>query len=312
MRAMLDSGQIEAAAIADPSGDMLEAARQLAPAAEAATDLDGLLTHDLDGVVIATPSALHAQQALQALEAGIAVFCQKPLGRSAREVEAVVAAANAGDRLLGVDLSYRRTDGMQRIKDLLRNGDLGEVFAADLIFHNAYGPDKPWFYDKALAGGGCVMDLGVHLIDLALWALDYPEVAHVASSLMAGGRPLEADASAVEDYALATLTLAQGTVIRVACSWRLQAGCEAVIGASFYGTSGGAAMHNVDGSFYTFTADRFHGIKRETLAGPENDWGGRAATDWARQLNDNPRFDNDCRHLVEVARVLDQIYGRDG
>jgi predicted dehydrogenase len=48
------------------------------------------------------------------------------------------------------------------------------VFAVDLVFHNAYGPDKPWFYDPELSGGGCVMDLGVHLVDLALWSLDFP------------------------------------------------------------------------------------------------------------------------------------------
>jgi predicted dehydrogenase len=49
------------------------------------------------------------------------------------------------------------------------------VRAVDLTFHNAYGPDKPWFYDPAQSGGGCVMDLGVHLVDLALWTLGWPK-----------------------------------------------------------------------------------------------------------------------------------------
>jgi predicted dehydrogenase len=51
------------------------------------------------------------------------------------------------------------------------------------------GPDKPWFYDPDLSGGGCVMDLGVHLVDLALWSLDFPRVTSVSSSLMAKGAP---------------------------------------------------------------------------------------------------------------------------
>src|SRR5215218_9099775 len=102
-----------------------------------------------DGIVIATPSALHAAQSIQALKAGAAVFCQKPLGRNAAEVEAVLAAATSADRLLGVDLSYRFTEGMRKIREQVRSGALGDIYAVNLIFHNAYGPDKAWFYDRA-------------------------------------------------------------------------------------------------------------------------------------------------------------------
>jgi len=61
-------------------------------------------------------------------------------------------------------------------------------YLADLIFHNAYGPDKPWFYDRTLSGGGCVIDLGIHLVDLALWNLDFPKVMNVTSRLFAPGQ----------------------------------------------------------------------------------------------------------------------------
>ncbi|MBT9370886.1 Gfo/Idh/MocA family oxidoreductase [Rhizobium sp. CSW-27] len=310
MQAMLETGHVEAVALADPSPEMAAAAESLAPDARVVADLDALLAEGLDGVVIATPSALHAGQAIRALEAGVAVFCQKPLGRSAAEVATVVEAARASDRLLGVDLSYRETEAMQRIKGLLNGGELGTVFAAELTFHNAYGPDKPWFYDRTLSGGGCVADLGVHLVDLALWALDFPQVEQVSSCLLAGGQPVDAGSSMVEDYAVATLTLAGGTVIRLACSWRLQAGCDAIINASFYGTQGGASLQNVDGSFYTLTADRFQGTTRELLAGPQDDWGGKAAQAWVRQLVQSPAYDRDCAHLIDAAGVLDRIYGR--
>jgi len=308
MEAMLQADAIEAAAVADPSAEMSAAARALAPGAELAGGLDDLLGMDLDGLVIATPSALHAEQAVAALERGVAVFCQKPLGRSAAEARAVVEAARKADSLLSVDLSYRFTDGARRIRELVRGGELGHVFAADLVFHNAYGPDKPWFYDAALSGGGCVMDLGVHLVDLALWMLDFPEVERVESTLLATGAPLAP--GAVEDYAVASLTLAGGASVRLACSWRLPAGCEAEISAAFYGRSGGAALRNVDGSFYDFAADRFSGCTRERLASPPDAWGGRAAQDWARRLSAGARFDPAAERLVDVARVLDRIYGR--
>jgi predicted dehydrogenase len=260
--------------------------------------------------VIATPSALHAEQSVRALEAGAAVFCQKPLGRTAAEVARVVDAARAADRLLAVDLSYRCTEGMRRIRERVRAGALGRVHAVDLVFHNAYGPDKPWFYDPALSGGGCMMDLGVHLVDLALWTLDFPAVASVSSHLSAGGDALGPDPVRVEDFGVATLVLEGGAVVRIACSWNLNAGRDAAISAEFYGTEGGAALRNVDGSFYDFRAEAYRGTSAEALAEPPDGWGGRAVVEWARRLGAGDGFDPDAARLVEVARVLDRIYGR--
>lgn len=311
MKAILESRMVEAVAVADPSAEMAQEARMLAPDARIVADLDELLDHQLDGVVIATPSAAHAQQSIRALEAGVAVFCQKPLGRTAFEVKAVVDAAKAGDKLLGVDLSYRYTTGMQQIREIIRANALGKVFAADLTFHNAYGPDKPWFYDRKLSGGGCVIDLGVHLIDLALWCFDFPPVTSVSSELRSGGERL-GGGSQIEDYASATMTLASGEIIRLTCSWGLQAGCDAVISAKFFGTQGGASFRNVDGSFHDFTAERLSGTSRETLTVPPEEWGGRAAVDWTRRLAEGQRYDVASQELIAVAEAIDRIYQAGG
>ena len=310
MEAMLAAGQVEAAAVADPADAAAEAARALAPGALVAESFQDLLDMQLDGIVIATPNALHADQAIQALRAGCAVFCQKPLGRSAAESLAVVDAARASDRLLCVDLSYRFTDAMRRIREEARQGTLGRLFSADLTFHNAYGPDKPWFYDGALSGGGCLIDLGVHLVDLALWMLDFPEVVSASGALYAKGRRLQPGDPAVEDYAVATLELEGGRTARIACSWNLHAGCDAVISAAFHGDGGGARFANVGGSFYDFRAERLQATAHESLAEPPDAWGGRAAVDWARRLARGDRFDPEAERLVQVAQVLDQIYGR--
>ncbi|MFC0385752.1 Gfo/Idh/MocA family protein [Muricoccus vinaceus] len=310
MAAILASGAAEAVGIADPSPEMAAEAAKLAPEARVVVGIDDLLALRPDGIVIATPSALHAAQSIQALEAGAAVFCQKPLGRSAEETRAVVDAARRADRLLSVDLSYRHTEAMRRIRELVRSGEIGRPYAVDLVFHNAYGPDKPWFRDPALSGGGCVMDLGVHLVDLALWVLDFPEVTGATGALFAGGEPLAGRTDRVEDFAVATLTLGSGAVVRLACSWNLHAGQDAVIEAAFHGTTGGAAMRNQGGSFFDFTAERFRGTARETLATPPDDWGGRAAADWAARLAAGVRFDPAAGELATVAAVLDRIYGR--
>ena len=306
MAAMLATGAVEAVAYADPSPEMAAEAAALAPGARQVDDLDALLALEPDGVVIATPSALHADQSVRALEAGAAVFCQKPLGRNAVEAARVVDAARRANRLLGVDFSYRYTSGMQAIAALIRGGELGRVFAADLTFHNAYGPDKPWFYDRALSGGGCVMDLGVHLVDLALWVLGFPAVeGAVAAQLFAGGAPLTGDA--VEDYASAQFRIGNAAV-RLTCSWRLAAGQDAVIEASFYGTDGGATFRNVGGGFYDFEATRFRGTRRETLASGTEEWGARAAVAWAERLARGERFGAETEELVAVSQVLDGVY----
>jgi predicted dehydrogenase len=150
------------------------------------------------------------------------------------------------------------------------------------------------------------MDLGVHLIDLLLWLLDFPELSEVHANLLAGGAP--ADPTAVEDYATAQLTLAGGVVARLACSWRLQAGREAVIEATFYGERGGASLRNVGGSFYDFEARRFNGTASEVLVSPPDEWGGRAAAAWAERLARDPSFDPAAGQLVDVARAIDRIY----
>lgn len=311
MQALLEEGAGVAAALADPNPEARQRALALAPGARVVRDLDGLLGLDLDGIVIATPSALHAEQSIAVLEAGLPVFCQKPLGRHAGEVHRVLSAAREARRRLGVDLSYRHTEALNQLRSLVQAGELGQIHAIDLTFHNAWGPDKSWFRDPALSGGGCVVDLGIHLVDAALWLLDQPEVVEVRSRLYQRGRLLPPDPEVVEDFAVAELVLEGGCVVRLACSWNLPAGCEALIGVSAYGTHGGAGLRNVDGSFYDFVAERWRGVHTERLAEPPDAWGGRALVEWARAIARDPEFhEGDCAGYLEVAHTLDRIYGR--
>lgn len=305
LEAIAQSGCVEIAGVTDPSPGMVEEARRMAPSAVAADSLEDLLALGLDGIVIATPSALHADQSITAMRHGCAVFCQKPLGRNAHETRNVVEAARSANLLLGVDLSYRFVSAMRSVHRLCIEGALGRVYAADLVFHNAYGPDKAWFYERAKSGGGCVIDLGIHLVDQALWNLGFPGVTRVTARTYSKGGSAR---DAVEDYCEARLDLETGATVRVACSWKLSAGCDAVIRGSFCGTEGGAAFSNVSGSFYDFIAERFEGTRKEVLYTGSEPWGGRAAVDWARRLSAQHRYDPEVEHVTKVAEVLDRIY----
>jgi len=303
------SGAAEAVALYEPEPSALQAAQAFAPDAYVCSSYAQLLEQAVDGVVIATPSALHASQSMAALERGLHVFCQKPLGRNASEVLRLVEAAHKYDCLLGVDLSYRRTRAVEQLARHVHSGALGTIFAVNLVFHNAYGPDKAWFYDARQSGGGALMDLGTHLVDLALWVLDFPQVQQLNSQLYHAGRPLVTPHhERVEDYAAAQFTLSTGAVVQLACSWRLHAGTDCVIAVDFFGSAGGVGLRNHAGSFYDFYVHTFQRTGSRLLAEPPDAWSGRALLDWARELQRAPCYDARCERLIDTAALIDRIY----
>ena len=305
----LDPATFEVAALAENDPTRLQSAAEAYPDAIATQSVDAILDADLDGVVIATPNGLHAQQAIACLERGIAVFCQKPLATNLADVERVVAAARRADRLLGIDFCYRHVSGMHELRRRLQAGEIGDVLAVDLTFHNAYGPDKSWCQDRRLAGGGCLMDLGVHLLDLALWLQGMPPTERVRSRLFAQGVPVQAG-DAVEDLAFAEFIQANGAVVRLACSWHAHIGQGAIIQIAIAGTRGGAQWANIDGSFYDFQLDLIHGTNRERLSGRDanDDWGPRALQMWLEQLRTGHRFDPEANDIVRSAALIEEVY----
>lgn len=297
-----------AAAICDVEKTNADGALQVSPDAKMCDDLTSLLTKDVDGVVIATPSALHAKQSIECLQAGKAVFCQKPLGRNLNETRRIVDEARRADRLLGVDYSYRYTQGMQAIKRLVEEEAFGKVYAIEAVFHNAYGPDKSWFYDPELSGGGCLMDLGSHMIDLVMWLLNFPGTKVLSSAVLSKGKPISSHWGEVEDYASAELSTANGVNVRVGCSWKLPIGKDAEISLKLYGTNGGACFYNVDGSFYDFQCEKYDGTATTVLTTPPEDWGAQAIRRWARKLASDPGYSKEAEELIKTAAVLEDIY----
>jgi predicted dehydrogenase len=309
MQSLAAAGRAEVVGAADPDPAARAAVTATLAQVEVVADLQSLLALELDGIVIATPSALHADQAITALQQGVAVYCQKPLARTATETAHVVAAARRADRLLGVDLCYRHTDAAVALRDVVTGGALGAVYAVELVFHNAYGPDKPWFTQRRLSGGGCLVDLGTHMIDLALWLTKSSSAEIVSARLLAGGTPLSREADEVEDFAIAQLDASSGATVRLACSWFLPAGRDCVFECTLYGTDGAVSMRNQGGSFYDFVAERFTGTTAESLTAPGDDWGARGISAWAQRLATDNRFDPAAADEFEsLAGVLDGIY----
>lgn len=305
LRSVVQSGAARAAAIFDIDPEQQARACAIASGARPANSFEALLDSELDGLVIATPNSAHERQALAALDRGIAVFCQKPLALDAAGARRVVDAAQRNDRLVAADFCYRHTAAVSAMKTLLKNHDLGDIYAAELAFHNAYGPDREWYYDSTRSGGGCVLDLGIHLIDLVLWLLDDFAVCDLTAKLH---RPRTSAGYGAEDYATIQFNTRGGAAVSIVCSWRLHTAGDAHIFAGLYGTDGGVELTNVNGSFYDFSATHINQRRAIILASPPDDWSGRAILDWIGKLNEKPGFDRAAEHIVDVAKVIDRIY----
>ncbi len=302
------AADIEVAALADSDPGRLQAASAAYSDAAASEDFEQMLSEDLDAIVIATPNGLHAAQAIASLEREIAVFCQKPIATTLRDVEAIVDSARRNDRALGVDFCYRHVAGMHELRRRLLDGAIGEVVGIDLTFHNAYGPDKSWCQNYPLAGGGCLMDLGVHLIDLALWLQDMPPMERVRSRMFTRGAPVQGRGDALEDLAYAEFIQANGAMVRLACSWHAHIGRPAIIEVALTGTRGGAMLTNVDGSFYDFDLQLFRGTNCERLGSYPDDWGPRSLRQWLAQLQVDAGFDAAAANYIRSAALIEEVY----
>jgi predicted dehydrogenase len=128
----------------------------------------------------------------------------------------------------------------------------------------------------------------------------------VSADLFAAGERLARPG--LEEHAVATLRFPDGAVARIACSWNLHAGRDAVIAVDLHGTEGGLSMANVAGSFHDFEARHHRGTASDVIARPPDDWGGRAAAHWAKGLARGDGFDPRTLRLVTLSETLDRLY----
>ncbi len=128
----------------------------------------------IDAVVIGTPNALHAPQAIACLEAGKHVLVEKPMARTLAEAEAMNAAAAASGASLMVAHCWRFHPDVRALRGRIERGELGRVVKTrGYGVHAGWGP-AGWFTDPELAGGGALVDMGVHAIDTARYLLGDP------------------------------------------------------------------------------------------------------------------------------------------
>jgi predicted dehydrogenase len=172
-------------------------------------DADVFEDEEIDAVIVCTPSHLHEEQAIGALEAGKHVLVEKPLALTAAGAERVIRAAERSGRHLLVAMNNRYRPDVQALLPFARGGELGELFftKAGWLNRKVRVARPTWRQRRETAGGGALMDLGVQVLDLVLWLMDYPKAARIVAHMH------QAEGLEVEDSAALMLVLEAGPVI---------------------------------------------------------------------------------------------------
>lgn len=202
---------VQLAALCDNDSAKARALAQRFGVRDTCTDVEELLElPDLDGVVVATPNHLHEIHVLSALRARKHVLCERPLGLNARAVERVLAAAEKAKRVLMVANNHRYRHDAQALDAFLRGGELGKVRAVRAGSYRRRMQQAPWRLRRAEAGGGAFLELGLPLLDLAGWLLDFPRVVRVSAQMeRARG------ANAVEEAAIVLIECQGGFTVTI-------------------------------------------------------------------------------------------------
>ena len=146
-----------------------------------------LAQDDIDAVSIAVPNFLHMPVAVAALEAGKHVLIEKPLARNTEEGKLMVEAAARNNRILAVSFQRRTRHDVEIVRDQIAAGSLGRVYYSKAYWMRRSGIPGlgSWFTSKEAAGGGPLIDLGVHVLDMALYMLGNPIVTTVSAATYA-------------------------------------------------------------------------------------------------------------------------------
>lgn len=247
-------------AVCDLNLDRAESAAEKFGAQRAYDSVDQLLADDaVDAVSVCTWNNTHAQFAIAALEAGKHVLVEKPLSRTYAEAQAVEEAAAASDRVLQVGFVRRHSPNCKVLKSFIDAGELGEIYYAKASCIRRMGNPGGWFANKEISGGGPLIDIGVHVIDLCWYLMGSPRAVTVSANAYTklGNRAnittlprykaadYDPEQNTVEDMVNAAIRFEGGASLLLETSYSLHAAKNA-LNVSVYGDKGGAELEPLE------------------------------------------------------------------
>ncbi len=285
-------------------------------------ELDGL-----DAVSVAVPTFLHAPIAIAALERGLHVLSEKPIARNEAEARSMVQAARQANRVLDVGFNHRQRGDIQELKEVIDAGRLGRPYYAKAWWLRRSGipGEGTWFTTSEFAGGGPLVDIGVHVLDYSLFLLGNPAVTAVSAStydlLATAGFGFNRESSKtsiagstgfdVEDLATVFARLEDGGTLLVEASWAAHRTEGDAFGITLFGTQGGAELIVEDyapsGSLRVFTDDDGAAVETRLTAPPGA--GHRAVVEqFLAKVRSGRWQEHDGTAAIELARIVDACY----
>ncbi|MBK7630451.1 MAG: Gfo/Idh/MocA family oxidoreductase [Ignavibacteriales bacterium] len=176
---------------------------------------DMLEKSDIEAVIIATPTSTHTDIAIDCLNAGKDVLVEKPLARTYTEAKKIVDAAKKNKRKLMVGMNLRYRPDTMLLRSFINTKEIGDPFYIKCGWIRKQSSSEKWFTKKEESGGGVIIDLGIHILDLALWLLDYPKITSVSS------QNFYHYTKSVEDTSISCVKCDNSAVINMEVSWSL-------------------------------------------------------------------------------------------
>jgi predicted dehydrogenase len=309
--------QVDVVAVADADAQRLDQVGDQYDIATRYTSAEKMLAVErFDVVSICTPNKFHKALAIAAFEAGSHVLCEKPMAMNAEEGRAMLAAAKRAGRRLMINFSYRFSAASRGLKTQVDSGLFGDFYFGRTVWHRRRGMPGfgGWFGTKALAGGGPLIDLGVHRLDLALWLMGYPKPTWVMGSTYDPIARRLADAAGktydVEDLAAAFIRFENGATLVVEASWAANIQEAELMETRLLGTKAGLLQKNLNEG-YQFDAHVYteqNGAQFDMHLHPPAAPAKSGMHDYAQAiLTDTPHPASGEEGLV-VMELLDAIY----
>lgn len=170
---------------------------------------------DVEAVIITTPTASHREIAIESLKAKKGVLVEKPLARSYDEAKQIVSYAKRNKRPLMVGMNLRFRPDAMMLRSILSTKEIGKPLYVKCGWIRRPSSSEKWFMKKEQSGGGVIVDLGILILDLALWLLDFPKIDSVST------RNFMQNTKNVEDTSISFLKFKDSTIINLETSWSL-------------------------------------------------------------------------------------------
>ncbi len=212
-----------------------------------------LAMQDLDAVIVATPTNTHKAITIAAAQAGKHCLVEKPLARTAKEAKEILDAITPLDVKVMVGMNQRFRPDAMVMKSFIQHGEIGEVFFVKAGWLKKNPVDRQWKAQKSVSGGGVILDLGIMVLDLALWLLNFPKAKSV-SAVNFEKQAHDQDSANVEDFSSVLVRLKTGQAISIETGWNFEVDQDLLF-CNAYGKDGFARVYPL----------RFHKKIRDNL-----------------------------------------------